>query len=813
MRILGLEWKKTYQSISELRYQRVLIFTDADDDGAHICGLFMNFIEFLWPSVLEANPDFCWLMISPIGKIEATTSKGEPTYFFTKQNIVRWREGKSESTLKKTNIKWLKGLASSDPKDAKYYFKHMSTFAVPLRYTGEESKQMINLVFSKNSGDADLRKEWINAMYDPDSELPLGENIAYITWPDFFNKQFIHFSVADTVRSLPSVMDGLKPSQRKILYTMFSMNITTDRRLNSLMGSVLERANYHHGDASVTEAIVAMAQRHIGTNNINLLHPSGMFGTRKNPRTGIASDHGAARYIFSRLEPISRNIFNPLDEALLTYNEDDNGSPVEPRHYMPCIPMVLVNGASGIGTGWSTTILKYYPREIVEQVRARLNDWKAFCAWYEHSQLNKSAVKGEEGKDEAWPQTMQPWYDGFTGSYKRVEAQSFDLIGSLARVGADTIRVTELPPEVYTDNWIEDIKKKYLIGASAEQVKKDNSKKKGKAKASAKKASAKKANAKKAGAKKAGATRKRKVVVEDMHDQEENSESESKSTTSAVPAAPKGKGSAHEFIKDVIEELKGGNNVSVLFKCDPIKLAKLSDEQLTKAFGLSSRFSFTNVWAYDVNSKLKKFTSPEDVIDYFCYNRFQLYADRKAMMIEQLRYDSVELSNKRRYLEMVGGYNGQKPYIVGGKTIQQVEKELEAMGFDKLRLKANFRDPENEGDDKASYWYLGKLLQWSATEDKINKLRRECEEALAKLETLQKKTPIDLWLEDLDIFERAYNSFVERRREAIEKDNEEDADQEDKKKKPKKAATASKKRAKLDDSSAPKRVKTMIKKK
>jgi len=733
MRIIGLEWGKRYDSVTQLRYQRILIWTDADVDGAHITGLLLNLIEYGWRSILEADPDFCMMMISPISKVTSGSGKkAELTYFFTLQALHAWQSSLNSEQMRKYDIKYLKGLGSSEPQDAKYYFRNIDRFAIPLRYTGAESSEMADMVF--NSKRADDRKEWINTRYDPDLALPLGDNMECISWPDFFNCTFIHFSVFDTVRSLPAVMDGLKPSQRKILFTMLLLNIDRDRRVASLIGSIMEKAAYHSGEQSISEAIVGMAQRYIGTNNINLLFPSGLFGTRDGSRTGISSNHASPRYIFSRLELITRSLFLPSDDQLLKYLEDD-GQSIEPRHYMPILPMLLVNGSSGIGTGWSSDTPRYHPSQIVAAVRDRLHHWESFVERFQEQELAGPAAP--ISLDQPWPATLTPWYDGFTGSTVRVEPYAFELRGRFVRT-ADTIHVTELPPEVYTDSWIASMQKQYLIGGAVEVEKKNKAGKKTATKA------AKKTAAKPKGKAKAAAT--------------EDDEAVSSTTKNSK-----------EFVKEWVKDLKGTQNVSIVLKCDPAKLARYSDEQLEKMLKMSSKISFGNVWAFDVNSKLRKFASPEELIDYFCYHRYPLYEQRKALLVSQLRHDSVELRNKRRYLEMVMGYGGQKPYNVGGKSVEQVTQELEKMGFDKLKLRPKFRNTEEQDDSagEASYWYLGKLLQWSTTEDKINKLRRECEEALDRLATLEGTSPLELWLADLDAFERAYDAFVERKRSAL----------------------------------------------
>jgi DNA topoisomerase-2 len=742
MRILGLEWGKRYDSETQLRYQRILIFTDADADGSHICGLVLNLVHALWPSVLEACPDYCYLMISPNGKLEKSA---EPVYFFTEIAIRNWRKNQSDAALKRNPIKWLKGLASSEPEDAIYYFQHIDTLAVPLRFTGPESAEIIDLVF--NSDRAEDRKNWINTVYDPESFLPLGEDIEFISWPDFFNRQFIHFSVYDNARSIPSLMDGLKPSHRKVLYTMLSQNIVHDRRVDALMGAVLERAAYHHGDNALTESIVGMAQNFIGTNNINLLQPNGIFGTREMPRTGASSDHGAARYIYSCLDPIARSIFCAADDPLLKYIHDD-GRTIEPTHYEPIIPMLVVNGTKGIGTGWSSDVPKYNPLDIVARVQANLSNWEEFIARFESEHF-----AGEEhtlpSLDEPLPETLTPFYADFKGTIERIEPQVFVLTGCFERTN-DTITITELPPEIYTENWKEAIKRKYLVGASAAEG--------GKKTAAAKKTGRVKAAGKKAGRAPKGAG-KRAAPETDEDGAEQDNE----------PAAKRTKGAKEEFIKDIIVKVAGQNLINVVLKCDAVKLAAFDNDDLVKMLGLSKIVRFSNVWCFDINQKLRKFWSPEELIDYFCYFRYSLYERRKSLMMDELRYDSVELANKRRYLEMVMGVGGQKPYNVGGKSVEKVTAELEALGFDKLTLRPKYRDPENTEEEKASYWYLGKMLQWATTQEKINKLRRECDEALAKLEQLERTSPIELWQRDLVNFEQAYDKFIQARETVAQK--------------------------------------------
>merc|ERR1719311_329166 len=203
-----------------------------------------------------------------------------------------------------------------------------------------------------------------------------------ISYQDFINLELVQFSRYDLMRAVPSVMDGLKPSQRKVLFSCFKRNLRSDVKVAQLVGYIAEHSAYHHGEMSLAGTIVQMAQDYVGSNNINLLVPSGQSGTR----IAGGKDSASARYIFTRLSPVTRCIFSPLDDPILTYKNDD-GQKIEPYWYCPVIPMVLVNGAEGIGTGWATSIPNYNPRDIIENLRLfirgktlkkRTNDYKDF---------------------------------------------------------------------------------------------------------------------------------------------------------------------------------------------------------------------------------------------------------------------------------------------------------------------------------------------------------------------------------------------------------------------------------------------------
>jgi DNA topoisomerase-2 len=190
-------------------------------------------------------------------------------------------------------------------------------------------------------------------------------------------------------------MDGLKISLRKILFSAFKKNLKTEIKVAQFSGYVSEHSGYHHGEASLNAAIVGMAQNFVGSNNINLFEPNGQFGTRLQGGKDSASE----RYIFTQLNRITRFIFRAEDDAVLTYLDDD-GQSVEPIFYVPVIPMVLVNGVKGIGTGFSTDIICYNPQQIIDYIKYKLTPASA-----------PALVSAP---------TINPFYKNFKGTIQRI---------------------------------------------------------------------------------------------------------------------------------------------------------------------------------------------------------------------------------------------------------------------------------------------------------------------------------------------------------------------------------------------------------
>lgn len=417
--ILGLKHGFKYTSTKDLRYGHLMIMTDQDHDGSHIKGLIINYLEFYYPSLLEI-PGFLIEFITPI--VRCTKGK-EVRSFFTIPEYEEWREQIQPG--KEWKIKYFKGLGTSDSRDAKQYFSDLDLHLKEFHTIQPGDKDLISLAFAKKQ--ADDRKEWLRE-FRPGTYMD--HSMGKIPIADFINKELILFSLADNIRSIPSVVDGFKPGQRKILFACFKRKLKAEIKVAQLVGYVGEHTAYHHGEASLSQTIVGLAQNFVGSNNINVLMPNGQFGTRHQG----GQDAASPRYIFTDVSKMSRKIFCEADQPLLTYLNDD-GLSVEPEYYVPVLPMILVNGAQGIGTGWSTSIPNFNPAEIVDNLR-RL-------------------MRGEETVK------MQPWYRGFKGPIVEHpdNPNNYRAMGLIEEVDDHTLEISELPIGFWTQNMKEYLEK------------------------------------------------------------------------------------------------------------------------------------------------------------------------------------------------------------------------------------------------------------------------------------------------------------------------------------------------------------------
>ena len=612
--ILGLVTGKKYLSLEDvnksLRYGKVLFMTDQDLDGSHIKGLGINLFSCEWPTLAQI-PGFIGFMNTPI--LKAKKGSNEMNFY----NDGEFEEWKEQHDIKGWTIKYYKGLGTSTGKEFKEYFKNRKI--VEFEFNGTTSDDAIDMVFNKKR--ADDRKDWLK-VYNREAYLDTSKkNVSY---EEFINRELIHFSKYDCDRSIPNLMDGLKISQRKIVFAAFKRNLKAEVKVAQFSGYVSEHAGYHHGEASLNAAIIGMAQNFVGSNNINLFVPNGQFGTRLQGGKDSASE----RYIFTLLNKITRTIFQQTDDNVLEYLNDD-GLLVEPIYYAPVIPMILVNGSKGIGTGFSTDIMCYNPLQIIEYLQHKLNG----------NVCNTDFI---------------PYYEGFKGQIQKINDEKFLIKGKYEKVAIDKIRVTELPVGFWTDDFKELLEE--LINPPKDKSKtEDNSEEK-----------------------------KSKKSKKSKDNTEENTE-EKKSKKSKKPESI-------PFITDY-EDMSRDTNVDFTITFTKGKLEELEKSKgdhgcngLEKLLKLYTTNTTTNMHLFDANDTLQKFEKVSDIIDSYYDVRLKLYQTRKEFMIDSLERELITLTNKAKYIKE----NLDGTIDLRKKKKEQVIEMLQNKGYDIINDDTNY---------------------------------------------------------------------------------------------------------------------------
>ena len=394
-----------------MRYGHIMIMTDQDHDGSHIKGLIINMIHTFWPELLKQQ-GFVRIFKTPIVKV------GKYSYYTMKE----YEEAcKNPPWPKNAKHKHYKGLGTSTPLEAKEYFRNMQNHVVDMNWTNDDDP--IDMAFRKTRA-AD-RRTWLRNIPD-DAGMVDPTN-----YTDFVNKELVLFSQADNARSLPSVWDGLKQSQRKVLWACFKRKLTSEIRVAQLAGYVSEHAAYHHGEASLTGTIIGLSQDFVGSNNCPLLCPIGQFGSRLQG----GSDAASARYVHTHLQSYTRDLFMPEDDTLLKKQFED-ASEIEPEYFAPIIPMVFVNGTVGIGTGYRCNWIQYNPIDLIDYLLGQLTD-------------------------------LKPWFKGFKGTVK-FDGVNLSTVGKYT-VKGNTVTVTELPIGVWTQRYSEWLHKQSFVSKIVEK--------------------------------------------------------------------------------------------------------------------------------------------------------------------------------------------------------------------------------------------------------------------------------------------------------------------------------------------------------
>lgn len=616
--ILGLKQGHVYKSLDEVRYGGIIILTDQDVDGSHIKGLVMNLFHTFWPELLKL--DFVKSLITPIVK---AFKSGKEISFYTLSDYEKWKKINTG-----WRVKYYKGLGTSNAKEAKDALDKIEDKLVTYTMKKDEDDQALQLGFSKDK--ADNRKKWLEN-YDKDRIIEQKQKIIPIK--DFINKDLIHFSNYDNHRSIPCICDGLKPTQRKILYTGLNYLGKNEIKVAQFSGLVGQKTDYHHGEQSIVSTVVGMAQTFVGANNCNLYLPNGQFGTRLQG----GKDRSSERYIYTNVSNITKFIYNKLDDNLLKYIDSD-GQLVEPEYYVPCIPMILVNGTLGIGTGFSTEVLSHKIEDIIECIKLKLDNQKT--------------------------KKLKPWYRNYIGDIKQYEKSKYISYGKFIKDDNNSmITITELPIGTWTENY------KHFIESSIIDKTSNN---------------------------------KKQFIKSYL-----NYSTESKVKFELI-LEPK-------FYK---------------------KLMKKTELELYKTLKLTNNLSESNMYLFDINNKIRKFKSSEEIMDYYYDIRLNYYNLRKKNMIDILTKKVEELKNKVRFIRKVKA----KQVDVLNTNDEKLIKDLEKHKFTKL----------NNSNDIPCYDYLINMSIRSLTLENAQRMELEYKKLSSELDQLKNKNIKDMWKEDLN---------------------------------------------------------------
>ena len=624
--ILGLDPRKTYdaQSVAGLPYGQIVIFTDQDHDGSHIMGLIIKWLQTFYKSLLLTKPDYIKRFITPIvrARIDRDTRS-----FFTLHDYEAWLAGRQP-----TSVKYYKGLGSSTNAEAREYFSAVADHMRTIQYTGAASDDALEAWF--HPARADARKLALLTM-DPAANLDYGQPV--VTIEDFCRLELIHYARADCTRSIPSALDGWKPAQRKVAFAMLDRR--EEVRVSQAAAAVAERTAYHHGEASMIQTIVNMAQRHTGTNNVALLKNIGQFGSRAAARTV----HAAPRYITTMADPIAERLLPQEDRPVYERNLED-GKPVEPKMYVPVVATLLLNGSDGIGTGWNTYIPPFNPLDIIHETR-RLID-------------------GKPASD-----ALVPHYHKFTGTIEAKGDCKFTVTGTFVREG-NRLTITELPPRKWIDPYIEHIKKT-LAGDTAKA-----------------------------------------------------------------------------FVLDIVRK-SSGNRIDIVIDC---KAGSLDGCDIVKTFDLMTLVDTRHMHAFDLTSQLQKYDTVAAIFEEHATARRDLYARRKAHVLQELERDATIAANRHRFVQAVI----QQQIVLVSQKRTELRELLHRLNY----------NPHPTATDP--FAYLCTMPMDAMTIDAAEELRKRHRKLRQQADAYRQLSVEDLWSNDLDRLEAEYMAYLEREQEEDE---------------------------------------------
>lgn len=793
-RILGLEYGKVYAceaDAAKLRYKHLVVMADQDVDGGHIVGLVVNWVESKWPSLLKLRPGFIKRMATPI--VIATPRRGVGggvVKFLSQPEFKRWLEEDATARMHGYNFQYYKGLGTHSDALAREYFQCLDQYMVELTFEDAGDASHESLLDFFDARRANVRRELLKHSYDAAACVDYSQ--AAVSISTFLRNETLHYSHDHNQRSLPRI-DGLKNTQRKLLWACMRIaggSPGREYKLTELAAECSKLAHYHHGEASLYSTMVGLAQAHIGTNNVNLLLAESQVGSRNAKRDVFA----APRYLKTGLEPIALKLFRPEDAPVLTYVMEDGKHVVEPVEFAPVVPIDLLNGCSGVGTGWSTEIPAFHPGEVADVFAARVRgdaDWRA-------------RANG-----------MLPWFDGFTGVVT-MTATAWETYGlyHVEKVSdaVTNVVVSELPVGTWTDKYQKCLT--WLVkggsksggsgaraAASAEDADGGGDDEDGAAAPVSKKAGAAgvKTGAKAAGAAAAGGADSctaKPGCPFIKHWASDSAGALVKYTLvcdSEAMFASVGGDTAAPFVADA-RAYPSSASQRILDQAQEVyRLGQPRIPALEEVLHLRTSTPLTIMHRFDADGAIVNYRSVADIVDAYYEFRIKLYADRLQWQVGALRRAIVLLENKVRFVgEMTSGTMNSKDYeeeaawwkdlaargYVSENDAAVVEPPMKTLSDlpalasadvamagadDAVGHDAAAENASGDDDAAPTYRYLTRLTLVSMTAKLQRVLTDELHKKHAALAEVSGQTPVSTWLSDLAEFKDAYARFMARR--------------------------------------------------
>lgn len=640
----------TREKLGLLRYRRVILATDQDDDGFHIRALVIQFFRCMFPSVLRADPNFILFFGTQIIRIGDTS-------FFTKQEYAKHVAEHGEPPHE--TVKYYKGLGVHSRAETVGYFRDLGSHLLPVTWDGDAAEEAMDMAMNKKR--ADDRKGITSREPDPDRHLDYSMKGEPATVSKFVDLELSNYFGEANLRAIPDLMDGLKPSQRMAVWTALEANggkgVRHDLSVARFATTVAETCAYSQGEGNLEGVAVNLMQVHVGTNNVNLLVPEGFAGSRFTP---VAA---AARYLQTRLEPVAELVFRNEDVPVLD-RAVVKGKKVQPKTLRPVVPWVLVNGAFGMGEGYSTTILPHRAEDVIAASR--------------HHALGATGAPTPA----AYSGPMDPHYEGWTGKATRLVDPgsgrvSWCMEGVVERLTDTTFRVTELAPSQTIETWMHNVRHHKV----------------------------------------------KKVEVR------------------------------REDIKSVVN--RGGDTPGAIDILVTTPKPVPASEDLFQLFRLRETLSEGNQHVFR-DGVITKYDRCVDIVAEHAAARLAWYRERLDHQLASLRDRLALVSNRLRFVRMV--VHGEMT-LVDRKTRRPVtkaqrEQEMEAAKLERLVF-GNGTEP--------SFAYLHSMSIDSLCLETVEALEKEAGSLEAQIADVQKTSPGQVWLRELDDLEAGLAEYRARR--------------------------------------------------